>query len=316
MCKQKKIKNFVFILIAVILVGVISSFLLGQDEKETVYNISYISDTNKSEDIRVIIEGINQAAKDMKVEVKIYTLSNGDRVESQIELIEQECKGKSDAIIISPIDSNKLSDAIKKVNKDIPIIFMNSTVNNLSDIPIVSCDNKAIGKEIAGEIIRNGNTRKNIGIVINNKNKSSIKDMYEGFISEIDYSKNTCKEFYLDNSVNEKISEFIEAENIDILVSFEREILENMAQLKKENKLSIELYGVGRTNKILSYLEEDIINGIVVQNEFNLGYLGVKIAVDKIKKEKFNNDRIDFAIINENNMYWDENQKILFPFVK
>lgn len=319
MGKQKKIIFFIFIGVAIIVFIFLLDFLLSQDNKETVYNISYISDTSKNEDIRVISEGIDQAAKDMRVEVKSYTLVNEDELESQINLIEREVKDKVDAIIVAPSDSDKLSETIVESYKNIPIVLMNSKVNNCSNIPIIACDNKVMGKEIASEIIRNGNTRKNIGIVMTNSDKSSLQDMYDGFVAEIGYSKNICKEFRLGNNSDEyskKISEFIKSENIDVLVTFEREILEKAAQVKKENNLEIELYGMGRTNKILSYLEEDIIDGIAVQNEFNLGYLGVKIAVDKLNKQIISNETIDFSIINKSNMYWDKNQKILFPFVK
>ena len=143
--------------------------------------------------------------------------------------------------------------------------------------------------------------------------------MYRGFLSEISYSKNNCKELNIGENINtysQQINSFIKSENIDVLVTFERDILEELAQIKKENKLELELYGMGRTNKILSYLEEDIINSVAVQNEFNLGYLGVKIAVDKLNNKDTSSKTIDFSIINKSNMYWDDNQKILFPFIK
>ena len=157
------------------------------------------------------------------------------------------------------------------------------------------------------------------GIIVTNKNKSNLQDMYRGFLSEISYSKNNCKELNIGENINtygQQINSFIRSENIDVLVTFERDILEELAQIKKENKLELELYGMGRTNKILSYLEEDIINSVAVQNEFNLGYLGVKIAVDKLNNKDTSSKTIDFSIINKSNMYWDDNQKILFPFIK
>ena len=101
-----------------------------------------------------------------------------------------------------------------------------------------------------------------------------------------------------------------------MLVTFERDILEELAQIKKENKLELELYGMGRTNKILSYLEEDIINSVAVQNEFNLGYLGVKIAVDKLNNKDTSGKTIDFSIINKSNMYRDNNRKNTISFYK
>ena len=297
----------------------ILDFLLRRDNREVIYNIAYISDTRKSEDIKVIAEGISQAAKDMRVEVKSYVLANNNEVEAQIELIKKEVKGKVDAILLNPTDSNKLSETIKKAYKDVPIVLINSAITGFDSIPIISCDNEEVGKEIADEIIRNGNTRNNIGIIVTNKNKSNLQDMYRGFLSEISYSKNNCKELNIGENINtysQQINSFIKSENIDVLVTFERDILEELAQIKKENKLELELYGMGRTNKILSYLEEDIINSVAVQNEFNLGYLGVKIAVDKLNNKDTSSKTIDFSIINKSNMYWDDNQKILFPFIK
>ena len=319
MSKQKKRIFVIFIGIAIILFLFILDFLLRRDNREVIYNIAYISDTRKSEDIKVIAEGISQAAKDMRVEVKSYVLANNNEVEAQIELIKKEVKGKVDAILLNPKDSNKLSETIKKAYKDVPIVLINSAITGFDSIPIISCDNEEVGKEIADEIIRNGNTRNNIGIIVTNKNKSNLQDMYRGFLSEISYSKNNCKELNIGENINtysQQINSFIKSENIDVLVTFERDILEELAQIKKENKLELELYGMGRTNKILSYLEEDIINSVAVQNEFNLGYLGVKIAVDKLNNKDTSSKTIDFSIINKSNMYWDDNQKILFPFIK
>ena len=319
MSKQKKRIFVIFIGIAIILFLFILDFLLRRDNREVIYNIAYISDTRKSEDIKVIAEGISQAAKDMRVEVKSYVLANNNEVEAQIELIKKEVKGKVDAILLNPTDSNKLSETIKKAYKDVPIVLINSAITGFDSIPIISCDNEEVGKEIADEIIRNGNTRNNIGIIVTNKNKSNLQDMYRGFLSEISYSKNNCKELNIGENINtygQQINSFIRSENIDVLVTFERDILEELAQIKKENKLELELYGMGRTNKILSYLEEDIINSVAVQNEFNLGYLGVKIAVDKLNNKDTSSKTIDFSIINKSNMYWDDNQKILFPFIK
>ena len=319
MSKQKKRIFVIFIGIAIILFLFILDFLLRRDNREVIYNIAYISDTRKSEDIKVIAEGISQAAKDMRVEVKSYVLANNNEVEAQIELIKKEVKGKVDAILLNPTDSNKLSETIKKAYKDVPIVLINSAITGFDSIHIISCDNEEVGKEIADEIIRNGNTRNNIGIIVTNKNKSNLQDMYRGFLSEISYSKNNCKELNIGENINtysQQINSFIKSENIDVLVTFERDILEELAQIKKENKLELELYGMGRTNKILSYLEEDIINSVAVQNEFNLGYLGVKIAVDKLNNKDTSSKTIDFSIINKSNMYWDDNQKILFPFIK
>ena len=319
MSKQRKISFIAFLLTIVLLFIFIVDYLLNQDKKEKIYNIAYISDTSKSEELRVISEGINQAAKDNKVEVKSYTLSGENDIDNQIELIKREVKDKVDAIILVPTDSNKLRDVILDIYKDIPIVLINSKIDDCDSLPLISCDNRKLGQEIAMELIRNGNTRSKIGILTTNKEKSNQQDMYKGFIDEISITKNTFKKLNLEGDIKtyyEKINKFINNDKIDLLVTFEKDILEIASQVKKDNNLDIELYGVGRSNKILSFLEEDIISSIAVQNEFNIGYLGVKMAVDKLSNNDTSSKTIDFSIINKRNMYWDSNQKILFPFIK
>lgn len=40
------------------------------------------------------------------------------------------------------------------------------------------------------------------------------------------------------------------------------------------------------------------------------------MAVDKLNNKDTSSKTIDFSVINKSNMYWDDNQKILFPFIK
>ena len=54
-----------------------------------------------------------------------------------------------------------------------------------------------------------------------------------------------------------------------------------------------------------------------MQNEFNVGYLSVKSAVLKIEGKKKNKTvNITSTIINSRNMYFKENQKLLFPIIR
>ena len=67
----------------------------------------------------------------------------------------------------------------------------------------------------------------------------------------------------------------------------------------------------------INYLEENVIQATIVQNPFAMGYLGVKSAMQSAKGEKIPS-RIDTGstVIDLQNMYSPENQKLLFPFVK
>jgi ribose transport system substrate-binding protein len=108
----------------------------------------------------------------------------------------------------------------------------------------------------------------------------------------------------------------------DAVVTFNSDMLEAFAQAKKDitnfnkGKAAVEIYGVGSTSRIISFLEEKVINATAIQNEFNIGYLAVKTAIYKIDNKNIDNSNISSTVINTKNMYSEENQKLLFPFVR
>lgn len=96
----------------------------------------------------------------------------------------------------------------------------------------------------------------------------------------------------------------LENNNIDVVVTFDAGLLENVSQAKKDvmginkEKASIEIYGTGSTSKILSFLEDKVISATAIQNEFNVGYLSIKSAVYKINKKDMPNNIISSTVIN------------------
>lgn len=299
------------------------NFIYEEDNK--VYRISVIIRGKNSESWMITKEGIDQAALDMNVDISFITLSEENNLEEQEKLIKREIDDGVDALIIAPVDSEKMSNAIKSAKEKVPVVLIDSTIQGMKQIPYVSCDNYLLGKSLADEVIGSGNYRKNIAIINSDTSYSSIGDRYRGFEEVIKESKNKYELWDISgDTINgtEYIPKMVKEKNIDILVALEPSTLEVLAQAKKELILgyeeanNIEIYGVGSTSKIIALLEEHVINSIIVQNEFNVGYLCVQAAVDLIKGEKINNKNIDFSVISNINMYSDENQRLLFPFVR
>ena len=321
--KRKKIILIALFILCILFSIVIINYLKFDESDNVVYKIAYISKSEKEDDLRFITEGIKQAAKDLNAEITIHTLSKEDNIESQIKLLNEEVENKVDSILISPVDYDKLSNVIEKVNYKIPVILMDSKIRSNEKFDYISCNNYELGRSLAEEVIQRGNTRRKIAIVEEDNNCSSLKEMDAGFCYELRSTKNILSNLTLEGSKESyynQLIKFIKEENIDVIVTFDINVLEVVAKVKKDlqvdNNLDFEVYGASKNNKILSYIEEDIINGIVVYNEFNVGYLGVETAIKRLRNEKVYERKIDYSIVNKRNMYSEKNQKLLFPFVK
>lgn len=87
----------------------------------------------------------------------------------------------------------------------------------------------------------------------------------------------------------------------------------------KDMGLEDEIVMVGFDSSLeeIQLLESGIFRGIVVQKPFNMGYLAVQKAVEVI-----HNTAVDPTVdsgsveITKANMYAEENQKLLFPFLE
>jgi ribose transport system substrate-binding protein len=322
--RRKQISIALFLLLLLSFSLLLSDTLWNKKDKK-IYNISIIAGGKNSESLMIMKQGIDQAASEMNVNISFLTLSEENNVEEQKQLIEREIKNSADAIIISPVDYEKMAEPIEMAMKKVPIILVESSIKSKYSIPSISCDNYKLGISLGEEVIKNNNTRSNIAIIKNNLECSSLKERYDGFMSAMSDTNNqyTFWEFSSDEQGNyyNQARKLLESNDIDVVVTFDVGILETIAQAKKDlnssnEKKSIEIYGTGSTSKIISFLEDKVINATAMQNEFNLGYLGVKTAVYKINGKDMGNSNISSTVINARNMYSEENQRLLFPFIR
>lgn len=322
--KRRQISIILFVLLLLSFSLLLADALLNKKDKK-VYNISVIVRGKNTESLAIMKKGIDQAALEMNAKIS-YTLSEEKTVMEQTALIEREIKNKADAIIIDPVDYEKMVEPIENAMKKVPVILIESTVKSEQVPQSISCDNYKLGESLGQEMIQRGNTKENILIVENNLECSSIKERYDGFMSVMKGTENkfTAWKFTGEGQQNYyfQAKKLLEANDVDVLVIFDTAILEMVAQEKKDlrnikkEKTFAEIYGTGSTSKIISFIENKIIAATGIQNEFNVGYLGVKTAVDKINKKDINKNTISSTIINKENLYSEENERLLFPFIR
>ncbi len=322
---RKKIMVFIVIL----LVFVVSFLILYRDriyEKKgnEPYQISVITRGKNTESWTTIKQGIDQAAKDLNAEVSFVTLSSENNTGEQILLMQREITNGAGAIVIAPANSTDLKQPIEKARKSIPVITMQSTVDTIENLPYISCDNFELGSALARKLVSsNGQVRK-IAILRNSMDCSNIHQRYTGVITTLNGTKNKIEYWDIPDDPQEAYDTargMLQNSDAATLIALDGATLEAVGKaerdLLKTGSKQVEIYGLGRTNTVVSLLENQVINSIGVENEYNLGYLSIKSAVDRInKKLDDGNTKINFAIVDHEDMYNSDNQRLLFPFVR
>lgn len=322
-------RNKILVFILILTVFVVSFAILNKDrifEKKSSksYEISVICRSKSIEDSTTIKQGIDQAAKDLNADVSFITLSDENSVQEQIMLLQREVKNGANAIVIAPVNSTDLKEPIEKVQKTIPVVTMQSTVDSLKNLQYISCDNAQLGGALARTMIKNGITESHVIILRNSMNCSNIHQRYLGVQQELASGNNHIEYWDIPDDPQEAYDTakgLLQNSNAVTLVALDGTTLEAAAKaerdLRKSSSARVQIYGIGRTNTVVSLLDEQIINSIGVENEYNMGYLSIRTAINNINKNyETNNTNINFAIVDHANMYNSDNQRLLFPFVR
>ncbi len=321
---MRKNKYFLRISIVVMLLIIIAEVLYysGYPSKvEPTYRISLIvygNDPNRWENLK---QGAEQAAKDTTAEINLITMSSEMDAKEQIVLIDREIKNGADALMIAACDSHEVEAYVKSVKIDIPLVFVQNGLSTNEEYPFISADNYAMGVELANTIKDNEKSWIKAAVIAEKLNRKSESDRFDGVYNTL--SEYADEVVIWERSEDEKDSQamlFLQRElteeAVDVVIALDNSsmgaLLDAVSNLNKD----IKIYGIANSEKAVYYLDNEKIISMIYQNEFQMGYLGVKQILDYDERDKHKPDDVKFVMIDKNNMYLDENQKLLFPFVK
>jgi ribose transport system substrate-binding protein len=111
--------------------------------------------------------------------------------------------------------------------------------------------------------------------------------------------------------------EMLVKNKVDSVVALDNSTLEKLVDFVVAENLKVKVYGIGNTDKVVYYLDKGVIESIVFQNEFSMGYLGIEKLYHKITNNTTGETpEIAFRVIDKNTMYTQDNQRLLFPQVQ
>lgn len=320
--KKILVVAIVFLLLGISLVRLSGDSVWSPKQDETI-QISFIARGKKTESWSTIEQGIEQAANDLNVEITPIYLSSENDASEQISLLNREVQNGADAVLIAPANSEDLRAPIEEAQKHVPVVAIESTVAGMETLPYIGCDNVSLGQALGEEILASGGKGTKVAILQSSLSCSSVKERYQGVLEVLQQYGMELGFWEIPDDPTqayETAKTLLQRQDVNKAVALDGATLEAVARAEKElsppGVTTVDIYGVGRTNQVVSYLEEKVITSIGVQNEFNIGYLGVEAAVDQIQGNEAESATINFAIVNSADMYSPENQRLLFPFVR
>lgn len=274
---------------------------------------------------QVLIDGVHEAAQEFNANVQIWGTEKETDVDDQISLVENAIEKRPDVIVLAATDYQRLVPISEKIKKsDIKLVIVDSGIKSDAGDSVVATDNVNAGRE-AGE---------------------AMKDLIKGpaQIAIISYVKDAASHIDREKGIREVIENY---PDIEVLGTYNSEGSEQNAYLLAKEILQVhpdtlgiiglnepttvgagraiqelglkgkvQLIGFDSSFNEIKLLDEGIMKATVIQKPFQMGYLSIKTAVEVVKGKRVSK-LIDTGslLITKENMYVEENQKLLFPFV-
>lgn len=312
-------------ILLIILLSLLININLGE-KKDVIYVISKTKSEN-STFWHSVERGVNVAADELGVDLVFLGPEREIDFEDQISMVSLGIENDAMAIVLAASDYNILADISENVvDIGIPLITMDSDVNISKDHSFIATNNQEaafrLGQKLAEDLDGSGL----VGIVSHLEGATSAIDREKGFIQgiglygdislieDIPYSSNDSDIAFL------KTVELIEKyPDLKGLFGTNEATLIGISKAVDASGMAgqIHIVGFDISREAARYLEEDVIDAIIVQRPFNMGYLSVREAYRQGRGARDTSFiSVDVVMVTKENMFEEETQKFIIPFLE
>lgn len=314
-------RRYITILFSVLfIVLVFSSYqMLSGITPEEKVPVSVIVSDSTNDRWNAMREGMEQAALNYQISLNIISTENLSSAKDLISLMRREIELGAKGIVFEPVDDRGMVEFIEEIGRNVSLVLIQSDIEPgdvyssvlTDDATLISQLTTALEEKYGEKLME-----KKIGIVQSVPYQFALKQrkkLLEDYFREKEISLSWRK-----NNIY-FLSDLVEQDPVDIIIALDNisteATIDSLLELKKEKKT--DLFGIGYSEKAVYYLDRQVVDHLVLNNDFNMGYM----SIENIRKmidygNQKTNQRIDSYSIGEENMYEEEYQKILFPLVQ
>lgn len=321
--RKLKITLFIVLIVSLALLtsGCLKESLISKDEP---VHIEVIVKNQVAPFFSVVEMGAVAAGKELGISVHFDGPTDEKEIDEQINIVRKAIESKADAIVLAACDYERLVDvAHEAIAEKIPVITIDSGLNSNKVKSFIGTDNVDAGRKLGQALVNKVGDKCRIVVMGFIKEAASCIEREEGLFEALGMYKDieVLDVLYCNSDIDlaeQLTSDILEKHpDVDAIVGLNAQGTTGAARaIIKNKKVNIvKIIGFDNTPEEIRYMEMDVIQSLVVQNPFSMGYLGVKYAYDAINNEKVP-EIVDtgLTVIDKENMYNTENQKLVFPF--
>jgi len=294
---MKKIKFFTIIIPSLVLVLALTTCISAKSLKDI--NVFFIVKSS-SQYQQTTKDGGNRAAMDYGINITFQEPSSEKEIAKQISILDTAIITNPDAIVIAPITTDSLVPGIEKaMDKGIKVILLDSSVSTENYTSFLASDNYGGGK-IAADTFANlvkqkwGKIEGKVGILASSAGVNTQRDRINGFLDQIKENYPGLEPLEVQYSEHD-ISKAI-AQSNDIFTAHPKDLVgiygaysggvEGIIRAIEISGVDISkmtFVGFDANSMEVDALKKGIIDTLIVQRPWHMGYYGVIFAINAIQ---------------------------------
>ena len=329
---------FILLLIGIAIWAAYNLLSTGEDRVQP--RVSVLVEDSKNERWTAFRLGLDKAADEYGADVTFITSTGFESAEDQKNLISQEAAAGTEGLILSLYDSEEtdiVSGAMKLVFVETDGI-RDSSAGTAAVVPSGMQMGKALGEMMledsrqsfsgedpgesalagsgseAGEIIPADNGKAPaVAILTGNLRRYSQKEMLQGLTQVIQSAGGTVLTLTTEEEELPAVME--QAGHCDMIAVLEDSLLVQAAAIADSEDLGEgRLYGIGCSPSNISYLDRGVISGMVVPNEFSMGYQSLAQLSKCLTNDipVMSDIEVGFTSVRTDEVHTKANEKLLF----
>lgn len=299
----------------------------AEKEVESDKYVAVICKGKEHEFWQAVEKGVIDAGEEMNIKTTFTAPENETQIDVQIELINEAIEEGADAILVAPLDTDALNSTLRTADeKGIPIITFDSDVTYSGRKANIGTENTTAGAIAAREAVNLIGKSGQIGIIKHGTDTQTALERTGGFVDTIENYEyleivdTRCSEGGNIDKAKEEVTKMLtETPTIKLIYATNEgcavgacEAVESMGLAGK-----VKIIGFDSSSAEIKYIENGTLNGMVVQNPYNMGYLGVRYSSKLIDGEALE-DRINTGAtyVNKDNLNEEDIELLLYPMGK
>lgn len=288
----------VLLVLAAALVVMLVQNILGSGQPE-IRRVSVLLDGEGESYWQNFRLGVDKAAREHNVDVRYVYRYDGPTGTAQAEQLRREWEGELDGVILVPVDGEALAEALREAPSGLAVTVAGPALPDAEETCTISASPEEMGRQLADAVADSGTS--SCAVILTGQEGETALRRYRGLEERLQERGVAWR------TVMASAVEMLPEPNGQPVVALEPGTTEALCAWGGP------VYGFGASNSILRSLEEGTAAALVVQSDYDAGYLSLLSVLKALDGAQPEDQTLDCYTVTAENMFTDPLDQILFP---